>query len=458
MGMTVQFGGYELHSLLGKGGMARVYRASRVGPRGFSKEVALKLLDPAATKTDQQIAALTDEARLGGLLRHPNIVATDEFGQVGQHFFIALELVDGWTLDKLLDHQAKKGVAVPRAAALEILISLCRGLAHAHSLTDRDGSLLHVVHRDVKPGNVMISRRGEVKVMDFGIAKAATNIYLTQVKTTRGTPLFMSPEQVMGEDLDARSDLFSLGGILQELVTLAPTFRQTEMIAVLRAVLDVDIGEAIERVRSTWPEILPVFLRCMQEKPDERYPDALTLARDLEQLRRQTSSQIGVAEWVRSLQADLPPIETPLDDFTPAPSGGSVIPDAMSTAGPSASSQGTPSLQEPSVHTAPTSNVLAGSEATRPPGPKEAPASSHRSERARMNRPTRPARHSSRSRKPTTWQRRAARRAAISRLLTLAALGLAGLFGSTFLPGSVGDLARGIWQSLGPWARAISGG
>ncbi len=430
--MTVQFGGYELHALLGKGGMARVYRASRVGPRGFSKEVALKLLDPAATKTDQQLAALTDEARLGGLLRHPNIVATDEFGQVGEHFFIALELVDGWTLDTLLRHQAEKGVAVPRAAALEILIFLCHGLAHAHALTDRDGKLLHVVHRDVKPGNVMISRRGEVKVMDFGIAKAATNIYLTQAKTARGTPLFMSPEQVMGEDLDARSDLFSLGGILQELVTLAPTFHQTEMVAVLRAVLDVDIGEAIERVRSTWPEVLPVFLRCMQEKSDERYPDALTLARDLEQLRRQTTSQIGVAEWVRSLQADLPPIETPLDDSTLAPAGGSVIP-AMP-------------------------DVVAESDSTRSPGSMTAPASPRRSELSVQIPPNRPALQSSGPRKPTTWQRRAARRAAISRLLTLAALGLAGLFGSTFLPGSVGDLARGIWQSLGPWARAISGG
>ena len=193
MSEGVRFGSYELRALLGTGGMARVYRAVRTGPMGFEKEVAVKILDPRATATQDQITALTDEARLGGLLRHPNIVATDELGQVGPNYYIAMELVDGWPLERLLKEHATRRVPIPRTIIVEVMALICDGLAYAHALTDRAGEPLQLVHRDMKPGNVMISRTGEVKIMDFGIAKATTNKYATAEQSTRGNTAEIVP-------------------------------------------------------------------------------------------------------------------------------------------------------------------------------------------------------------------------------------------------------------------------
>jgi serine/threonine protein kinase len=307
VGQTVRFGSYELRALLGQGGMAKVYRAVRVGPHGFAKEVALKVLHPHATSTSDQVGQLTDEARVGGMLRHPNIVATDELGQVGPCYYIAMELVEGWPLDRLLRQHRLDERSVPRPVVLDLLIGIARALEYVHDLKGRDGAPLKLVHRDMKPANVMIGRSGQVKIMDFGIAKATTNLYTTQERSTRGTPLFMSPEQVAGSELDGRSDLFSVGSMLQEIVTLDKTFAGEELIPILRAVLEVDIDEATERLRTAWPEILPVFLRCMQPNPADRYPNAAELRRDLEALRASTDGPETVLSWASSF-ADLLPM------------------------------------------------------------------------------------------------------------------------------------------------------
>ena len=306
----VRFGSYELRALLGTGGMARVYRAVRTGPMGFEKEVAVKILDPKATATEDQITSLTDEARLGGLLRHQNIVATDELGQVGPNYYIAMELVDGWPLEQLLKEHATRRVPVPRQVIIDVMAAICDGLAYAHALTDRSGESLRLVHRDMKPGNVMISRSGEVKIMDFGIAEATTNKYATAEQSTRGTPLFMSPEQVMGGDLDGRSDIFALGSILNELVTLRPTFGGDEVIAILRAVLDVDITAAKERIGKHFPEVLPIFLRCMEKDPDDRYPDAASLARELRAVGERLPKGVSIRRWVDQFAPLLPAART----------------------------------------------------------------------------------------------------------------------------------------------------
>ncbi len=306
----VRFGGYELRALLGTGGMARVYRAVRTGPLGFEKEVAVKVLDPQATSTEDQITSLTDEARLGGLLRHQNIVATDELGQVGPNYYIAMELVDGWPLERLLKEHATRRVPVPRTIVIEVMAAICDGLAYAHALTDRSGKSLGLVHRDMKPGNVMIGRAGEVKIMDFGIAKATTNKYATAEQSTRGTPLFMSPEQVMGGELDGRSDLFALGSVLAEMVTLRPTFAGDEVIAILRAVLDVDIEETKERIRNLFPEVRPIFARCMETEPDDRYPDAAALAKELRAVGANLPEGITVRRWVDQFGPMIPAAQT----------------------------------------------------------------------------------------------------------------------------------------------------
>jgi len=306
VGEVIRFGSYELRALLGQGGMAKVYRAVRMGPHGFAKEVALKILDPNATATQDQISQLTDEARVGGMLRHPNIVATDELGQVGPFYYIAMELVDGWPLDRLLRQHRDKAELIPLPIVLDVLIGICKGLEYVHSLLGRDGEPLKLVHRDMKPGNIMVSRNGIVKIMDFGIAKATTNLYTTQEASTRGTPLFMSPEQVSGGDLDGRSDLFSVGSMLQELVTLEKTFAGEELIPILRAVLEVDTEGAEKRLAVAAPSLLPVFQRCTQADPDDRYPDAAALRRDLEALREREASDLSIPTWLKKESAWLP--------------------------------------------------------------------------------------------------------------------------------------------------------
>lgn len=289
--------------------MARVYRAVRVGPHGFAKEVALKVLDPTATATSGQIEQLTDEARLGGMLRHPHIVATDELGQVGPFYYIAMELVDGWPLDRMLREHRRREQLVPLGVVIDLLIGIASALEYVHSLAGRDGKPLKLVHRDMKPGNVMIGRNGQVKIMDFGIAKATTNIYTTQEQNTRGTPLFMSPEQVAGGDLDGRSDLFSVGSMLQEMATLQKTFDGDDLLPILQAVLSVDIKASTERLAKVAPALLPVFLRCMEGDPADRYPDSAALKSDLQQLRSRIHGG-SIFEWVDGLA---PSLFVPLD-------------------------------------------------------------------------------------------------------------------------------------------------
>ena len=542
--------------MLGTGGMARVYRAVRTGPMGFEKEVAVKILDPRATATQDQITALTDEARLGGLLRHPNIVATDELGQVGPNYYIAMELVDGWPLERLLKEHATRRVPIPRTIIVEVMALICDGLAYAHALTDRAGEPLQLVHRDMKPGNVMISRTGEVKIMDFGIAKATTNKYATAEQSTRGTPLFMSPEQVMGGDLDGRSDLFAMGSVLNEMVTLRPTFAGDEVISILRAVLDVDVGSARERLQAQFPQVLPIFSRCLEKDPANRYPDAGTLARELRAVGETLPKGVSVRRWVDQFGPILPTARTG--------ELGSVLPSGLESAGPDRdpdldldagtleldvldAPQGPPSFEMPLGPAAgpsrgrptPSSSPAVGPKRTAPnlapppsvwsgrqladarpaspapspgprpaggwtpniggtgksaysepdhnhlpeayrqprsgptpppvsapspvPGPVTAPrsqAGSHRWDRPKQAikpkprpRPAppparTPARKRSRTDTRTAWQKRAMRRAALTRLATWLGVGLAILYGLRFLQGPIGATAKAIWAGI----------
>ena len=300
------FGRYTVLNLLGKGGTARVYRAVRPGQMGFGKEVALKIIDPEATADDEAALSLINEARLGGLLRHRNIVAVDEFEKVDDTYYIAMEYVDGWALERVLTVLKNKGKHVPPTVVLDILMEICEGLHYAHERTDREGVPLNIVHRDLKPGNIMISRLGEVKIADFGTAKASTNVKKTAVGFTRGTPAYMSPEQVAGEPIDRRSDIFAMGAILYELVTLKMAFPGENMFSVMRSVLDGETSEARARMEEISPELAAVMERCMAPSPDDRYQTAQEVHDDLKVLRKRRKSGPAVEKWVRSITVELP--------------------------------------------------------------------------------------------------------------------------------------------------------
>jgi len=295
------FGRYKLTRLLGEGGMAKVYLAVLSGPMGFEKEVALKKIDARLTQDDRFVKALINEARLGGQLRHKNIVEVYEFNQVGEDYYLAMEYVNGPTLDTVVRNCRNAGKQVPPGVCLEVGIQLCRGLEYAHSLRTKEDQPMNLVHRDLKPGNVIISRGGDAKIMDFGIAKADSNLYkTTAADITKGTPIYMSPEQVTGSSrLSGRSDIFSMGSILHEMLCLDVIFHGDNLLAIMHKVLQADIRDAMNNVRERVPGLESILSKAMSKKPEDRYESAGAMEKDLQQLLDGLAPGPSIYDWLQ---------------------------------------------------------------------------------------------------------------------------------------------------------------
>jgi serine/threonine-protein kinase len=275
-----QFGPYRLTHLLGKGGMASVYRAVRSGPMGFAKEVAVKRIHESLAEDEGILKGLINEARIGGQLKHPNIVEVYEFNKVGESYYLAMEFVDGWTLDRVVKLLREHGERIPPRIVLLIARQVCEALDYAHKVEGLDGQEVRLVHRDLKPANIIISRHGTAKLMDFGIAKAATNLFkTTMADVTKGTPHYMSPEQVAGDpNLTATSDLFALGSVIYELATLKVLFHGDSLATVLFSVVKADVARQMEELDRAVPGLGPLVQRLLQKNPAARYRDAAEVA------------------------------------------------------------------------------------------------------------------------------------------------------------------------------------
>ena len=212
-------GGFEIVERLRDGGMASLYLGRRSGARGFSRPVAIKVVHPHLTSRPELLQMFVDEALLGSHLSHPNIVHVEEFGEDAGQYFLVMEYIDGCSVSELRRHMRKSEKVVDPVVAAFIGAEAARGLHHAHEATDADGRSLGVVHRDVTPGNILLSRAGHVKVIDFGIAKSGFRREHT-VDSLKGKFRYMSPEQASGKALDRRSDIYSLGLVLWELLTM----------------------------------------------------------------------------------------------------------------------------------------------------------------------------------------------------------------------------------------------
>jgi len=298
------FGPYRLTSVLGEGGMARVYRAEKEGRLGFSTESALKIMKRKTGKRSEFVQLLTREAIIGGFLRHPNIVATIDFNDVDGHYYIAMEFVEGQTLEALMSAAKDSGNGTfPPLLGLDLVQQLCRGLAYAHALRDREGRPLEIIHRDIKPGNIMVSQHGVAKLTDFGIAKAAVETgVVTATNVVRGTPLYMSPEQATGRALDHRSDLFSVGLILYEVLTGKRLFEMKDIISTMENIARAEIGSAPEELDDAVPGLGPVFRKLMQLNPRARHAHAQELEEELAELAAElaiTSTDRGDTASVR---------------------------------------------------------------------------------------------------------------------------------------------------------------
>ncbi len=310
--LPVEFGRFTLLRVLGHGNMARVFLAQMRSERGFRKKVALKVVRATVAEGQQTFRdALINEARLGGLLHHPNVVETYDFGEIDEQPWIAMERVDGTTLAHWLHALGR----LPVRAVLELGIQVCRGLEHAHQLTD-DGEPVDLVHRDLKPANVMVDRSGVTKVMDFGIAKATIRTGPpTMVGQTRGTPSYMSPEQAQGRPLDHRSDLFALGTMLYECLTGTRLFVGGSALAAMEEVGRVESyledGAIASGADAALPGLGDVLVRCLRLDPDSRYADAGALQQELEALLATGPPGESLAELGARLVPPEPPPARP---------------------------------------------------------------------------------------------------------------------------------------------------
>jgi len=275
----VTFGRYMLLERLAVGGMAEVFRAKISSSHGFEKILVIKRILPHLAADPGFVTMFIDEAKLTAQLTHPKIVQILDFGEVGVQYFTALEFIDGFDALGLLRIAAQKKVRVPSTLAVFIVQEMLEALDYAHNARDMEGKPMQIVHRDISPSNIFISRRGDVKLGDFGIAHAKRRESKTQVGTLKGKYGYMSPEQVVGRPVDARSDLFAVGIVLAELLTGRRLFSAPADLDVLLKVRDVHL-DRLDKYGADIPPVLDRILRRTLKKDPAERPQTATELHD----------------------------------------------------------------------------------------------------------------------------------------------------------------------------------
>ena len=295
---------YTILRKITDGGTAEIFLAKQHGAQGFEKTVVLKRIFTTFYADPQFRHMLVDEAHVAMSLNHSNIVQVLDLGESEGRYFLALELVDGWTLDRILKRSKAAGVPIPPALALYVTAEICRALGYAHAKKRGDGKPLGIVHRDVSPHNVMMSAEGEVKLTDFGIAKAQNKTEKSLGNLIKGKVAFMSPEQASGGELDGRSDLFSVGTMLYTMITRRHPFDAPTDYETLMLVKNGDFLPPETARPGLNPELYRVIRKAMGKTADARYQKAEEMLVDVEQVMRVAFRPVGQTELQRWL-ADL---------------------------------------------------------------------------------------------------------------------------------------------------------
>ncbi len=301
------FGKYRLVQQLATGGMAQLYLASIDGPDGFSKSCVIKRVLPEYASLESFSRMFADEAKVAALLTHPNIVQVFDFGRVDGQYYLAMEWIQGHSLDRLLRQALRSGRVVGTRVAVDVGLAVADALAYAHAKTLPDGTPLMLVHRDVTPGNVLVSRDGIIKLADFGIVKSAVNAERTVAGVVKGKYPYMSPEQITSQELDHRSDLYSLGIVLYEAATGRRLFKRDTLEATIMAASQANVPPPSEGTPDFPEELERIILRLLQKDPSARYQSARELRDDLERFRAAQQWASGTHEMAALVAELFPP-------------------------------------------------------------------------------------------------------------------------------------------------------
>jgi eukaryotic-like serine/threonine-protein kinase len=293
-----KLGKYQLVAELGHGGMADVYLAVAQGPTGFgfSKLMVVKRLRPSLADDREFVGMIVDEARLAARLNHSNVVQTLEAGRVGKHYFIAMEYLDGQPFDRVLNRAHRRREGMPKDLGYVVVSDMLAGLHHAHELRDYDGGRLNVVHRDVSPHNVFVTYDGQVKVVDFGIARAANRATYTATGVVKGKVFYMAPEQARGDELDRRADLFAAGVLLWETAVGRRFWGGKDDFVAMNLLTHGDYTGSPKAADASVPDAIDAICkRALAHDPAGRYPTAAAMQADLDRAIHELRAGADVA-------------------------------------------------------------------------------------------------------------------------------------------------------------------
>ncbi|HEY3352341.1 MAG TPA: protein kinase, partial [Polyangia bacterium] len=282
-----RLGKYEIVRQIATGGMAEIFLARATGIEGFEKLVVIKRILPHLAEQPEIVRMFLDEVRIAATLHHTNVVQVFDVGSVDGDYFFAMEYLHGEDVSGLMRALAAAARPLPLEHALTIIMNACAGLHYAHEKRGFDGRPLGIVHRDVSPQNVFVTYDGGVKVVDFGIAKAATRQAATQYGTLKGKIRYMSPEQARSEPLDRRADVFAVGILLWELTTGQRLFHAKSEFEILKMIVEQDAPPPSRAVPGYPPELDAIVARSLRRRPEERYQTAEELQADLDDFVRE---------------------------------------------------------------------------------------------------------------------------------------------------------------------------
>ena len=315
--MTAPIGKYKLVRLIASGGMAEVYLARQAGAAGFEKLVCLKRILPHLARDRQFVGMFLNEARLAARLDHPNIVSIFDLGEANGNYFIAMEFIDGPSLRAVAKRAHERGERLPIAEVVKIVSMAAGGLHYAHDLAGPDGKPLGLVHRDISPDNILVHRNGMAKVVDFGIAKAANSSGMTRTGTLKGKVAYMPPEQLRGDALDRRADVFALGVVLYEMLGGKRPWEGDSEVSLIGRMMTED-PQPLSVPRPEAPAgLVAVLERALAKDRDARYASCHDLQADLDALLVSLGQAITPARISDFAKAYAEPVQPP-DESTGA--------------------------------------------------------------------------------------------------------------------------------------------